>query len=324
MMWPTHCRGKKYEYTVLTADQYPNNKCIPPGAGNSIYIAAPNAFPGFESTLQVDVDQLIKGLHGCGTDEEIIVRVLCNRSAAQLEVIKKMFLKQTGVTLEQAIDDDMGGDMQDGCLMLVRGQAALDAQILKDALSGIGTDEERLNEILTQRNAEQMEEVKKQYVLLGGNAISNAETLWDAVCGDTSFKYERFLKSRLERAGFLAFLLYETMHANKYDPTGLTGIGTNEKMLVRILTSVNRDNSGVRQVLASYDDQFDMGWKDDLDYYAQLPDVTDIKNGKDPQFAMSLSIIFLACFSLSADSCQPAGAFSVLQAGGSGFRRQRR
>ena len=99
------------------------------------------------------------------------------------------------------------------------------------------------------------------------------------------------------------------MHANKYDPTGLTGIGTfldpggappldghgcpkgtsmlshlvgftgtNEKMLIRILTSVNRDNSGVRQVLEQYDDSFDFGWKEDLDYYATLPDITDIKN----------------------------------------------
>eukprot|EP01051_Picozoa_sp_SAG22_P032495 SAG22_NODE_13738_length_396_cov_1.026936_1_plen_57_part_10 len=53
-------------------------------------------------------------------------------------------------------------------------------------------DEERLNEILTQRNAQQMDEVKAEYLKLGD------ETLWDAVCGDTSFKYERFLKSRLD------------------------------------------------------------------------------------------------------------------------------
>ena len=46
-------------------------------------------------------------------------------------------------------------------------------------------DEERINEILTQRNAEQMEEIKRQYQKLGSDAVTNAETLWDAICGDT-------------------------------------------------------------------------------------------------------------------------------------------
>lgn len=184
MLWPTHCRGKRYEYTILNPDV--GNKCIPPGAGNSTYIAAPHASAGFEDSLQIDVNQLIKGITGCGTDEARIIRVLCNRSAAQIAVIARMYEEQTGVSLEQAIDDDMSGDMQNGCLMLVRGQAALDAKILKDAISGLGTDEERINEILTQRNAGQMEEVKRQYVRLDGDsagAIASAETLWDAICG---------------------------------------------------------------------------------------------------------------------------------------------
>ena len=58
----------------------------------------------------------------------------------------------------------MSGDFKDGCMMLVQGQAALDAQVLKDAVAGLGTDEERINEILTQRNSDQIEAIQLGYV----------------------------------------------------------------------------------------------------------------------------------------------------------------
>ena len=81
----------------------------------------------------------------------------------------------------------------------------------------------------------------------------------------------------LDRAGFLAFLCYEAMFGSKYDFTGITSIGTNEDMLIRVLLSVNRDNDGVKQVLSEYDDAFDVGWKEDLQRLAHLPDIEDIK-----------------------------------------------
>ena len=190
-----------------------------------------------------------------------------------------MFKEQDpeGRELLDVVESNLSGDFKDGVMMLIKGQARLDAEVLYDAIQGIGTDEERLNEILTGRHPGQIEELKKEYLKLGDNAVDQ-ESLWDAICGDTAFKYERFLKSMLDRAGFLAFLCYEAMHGNKYDFTGVTGIGTDEDMLIRVLLSVNRDNDGVKEVLRSYDDNFDTGWKEDLQRLAHLPDIEDIKS----------------------------------------------
>ena len=203
--------------------------------------------------------------------------VPCTGSAAQICTIARMFKEQNGRDLIDVLEEELTGDFKDGVMMLVKGQARMDAEVLYDALQGIGTDEERLNEILTGRHPGQVEEIKAEYLKLGDNA-DKQQTLWDAVCADTTFKYERFLKSMLDRAGFLAFLCYEAMHGNKYDFTGVTGIGTNEDMLIRVLLSVNRDNDGVKEVIRQYDDNFDTGWKEELQRLAHLPDVEDIKS----------------------------------------------
>ena len=187
-----------------------------------------------------------------------------------------MWKEQDGRELVDVIEDELSGDFKDGVLMLVKGQARLDAEVLFDALTGVGTDEERLNEIITGRHPGQVEEIKAEYQKLPAN--EKQESLWDAVCSDTTFKYERFLKSMLDRAGFLAFLCYEAMKGNRYDFTGITGIGTNEDMLIRILMSVNRDNDGVKEVIKCFDDNFDTGWKEELQRLAHLPDIEDIKH----------------------------------------------
>ena len=124
-----------------------------------------------------------------------------------------MWKEQDGRELIEVIEDELTGDFKDGVMMLVRGQAYLDAEVLWDALQGIGTDEERLNEIITGRHPGQIEDIKAAFLKLSKN--DKQESLWDAVCSDTTFKYERFLKSMLDRAGFLAFLCYEAMKGNR-------------------------------------------------------------------------------------------------------------
>ena len=105
-----------------------------------------------------------------------------------------MFEEDKGISLLQALDDELSGDFKDGVMTLVKGQARMDAEVLYDSLTGVGTDEERLNEILTGRHPGQVEDIKAEYLKLGDN-VTEQETLWDAVCSDTTFKYERFLKS---------------------------------------------------------------------------------------------------------------------------------
>ena len=187
VQWPgQNCRGEKYEYTVLDGEKSGKKKFIWPGVASSVYMPIPcSAIP---ESLQHDVSLLKSAMAGLGTNEDQIVRVLCNRSSAQIVTIAQMFEKDTGTSLLAALEEELSGDFKDGVLALVKGQARVDAEVLYDALTGVGTDEERLNEILTGRHPGQIEDIKAEYLQLGDNA-EKQQTLWDAVCADTEFKY---------------------------------------------------------------------------------------------------------------------------------------
>eukprot|EP01047_Picozoa_sp_COSAG01_P026827 COSAG01_NODE_1743_length_9354_cov_76.987574_9_plen_297_part_00 len=43
-----------------------------------------------------------------------------------------------------------------------------------------------------------------------------------------------------------------------------------------MLLSVNRDNDGIKNVLESYNDPFDQGWREDLERLGHLPDIQDV------------------------------------------------
>lgn len=191
MLWPNHCMGQKYEYTVIDGENAPT-KFFPPGSAHSTYMPVPNA--GQRLSLQWDVSLLLSAFAGCGTDEDKIVRVLCSRSAAQIQTIGQMFKEQDPEQrdLVEVIESEISGDFKDAVMMLVKGQARLDAEVLYDSLMGIGTDEERLNEILTGRHPGQVEQIKCEYLLLGED-VTEQETLWDAVVSITHLQYHKQL-----------------------------------------------------------------------------------------------------------------------------------
>jgi len=255
-------------------------KFIAPGGHNSVYMAIPDCERNEAGELKApesltyDVDALRNAMAGCGTDEQVLIRILCSRTPHQIKAIDELYFKKFGRELAADIESELGGDVKAGCLMLIKGQAVLDAQVLWDAFDGIGTDEERVNEILATRHPGQVEDMKAAFLTLDEN--KDQKTLFDVVCGDTSFKYEKFLKCMLDRAGFIASLCYEAMHGNKYDFTNVSAIGTRDKVLVRLLLSINKDNDGIKNLLTEYHDPWDQGWREDLERMAHLPDIEDV------------------------------------------------
>eukprot|EP01049_Picozoa_sp_SAG25_P004979 SAG25_NODE_327_length_9727_cov_5.510283_3_plen_498_part_00 len=244
-----------------------------------MYMAVPNGIMKdgkleCKASLEVDLKMLHDAMKGCGTNEDKVIRVLCTRTARQIQALGHQYFMVYGENLMDVIRDEFRGDTEIAMEMLVEGQAKMDAKVLWEALDGLGTNEEALNEILCTRHQGQVDQLEEMYVDLEEN--TDKKTLWSHVISDTSFKYERFLKSMLNRAGFLAMLCYTAMHGKRYDATGITGIGTDEEKLIRVLLSVNRYNDGIKGVLHDYNDPFDQGWREDLERFAHLPDIQDI------------------------------------------------
>uniref|UniRef100_A0A8C6PE85 Annexin n=1 Tax=Nothobranchius furzeri TaxID=105023 RepID=A0A8C6PE85_NOTFU len=119
--------------------------------------AAANFNPG------ADVTVLDKAIKAKGVDENTIIEVLVKRSNDQRQQIKEAYLKATGKPLETALKNALKGDLEDVVLALLKTPAQYDAQQLKQAMKGLGTDEDTLIEILASRNNKQILELKKAY-----------------------------------------------------------------------------------------------------------------------------------------------------------------
>uniref|UniRef100_A0A8C6PDY3 Annexin n=1 Tax=Nothobranchius furzeri TaxID=105023 RepID=A0A8C6PDY3_NOTFU len=107
--------------------------------------AAANFNPG------ADVTVLDKAIKAKGVDENTIIEVLVKRSNDQRQQIKEAYLKATGKPLETALKNALKGDLEDVVLALLKTPAQYDAQQLKQAMKGLGTDEDTLIEILKSR-----------------------------------------------------------------------------------------------------------------------------------------------------------------------------
>uniref|UniRef100_A0A665UT81 Annexin n=1 Tax=Echeneis naucrates TaxID=173247 RepID=A0A665UT81_ECHNA len=105
--------------------------------------AAPNFSPSGDAAV------LDKAIKAKGVDENTIIEILVKRSNGQRQQIKQAYQQASGKTLEKALKDALKGDLEEVVLALLKTPAQYDAQLLKQATKGMGTDEDTLIEILT-------------------------------------------------------------------------------------------------------------------------------------------------------------------------------
>uniref|UniRef100_A0A8C7RW11 Annexin n=1 Tax=Oncorhynchus mykiss TaxID=8022 RepID=A0A8C7RW11_ONCMY len=110
------------------------------------------------------IEQVIPScLCDVGVDENTIIDVLVKRSNAQRQQIKASYQKASGKPLETALKSALNGELEDVVLALLKTPAQYDAQQLKLAMKGLGTDEDTLIEILASRTNKEIKEIKKVY-----------------------------------------------------------------------------------------------------------------------------------------------------------------
>uniref|UniRef100_A0A8C7CW00 Annexin n=1 Tax=Oncorhynchus kisutch TaxID=8019 RepID=A0A8C7CW00_ONCKI len=110
-----------------------------------------------------DAGILDKAIKAKGVDENTIIDVLVKRSNAQRQQIKASYQKASGKPLETALKSALNGELEDVVLALLKTPAQYDAQQLKLAMKGLGTDEDTLIEILASRTNKEIKEIKKAY-----------------------------------------------------------------------------------------------------------------------------------------------------------------
>lgn len=154
--------------------------------------------PGQAATI---ASRLHDAMSGLGTDEEAVYGALTSRTPDEIETIKDAYYFAYDTTLYADINDEFSGEELARALRLLEGTPAPGAEAteaetgsaatasaravaeqLRDAMVVVGTEEDQIYNALEGRTADQIDEIRRQYMDLTGHSIDR--DLRDELSGD--------------------------------------------------------------------------------------------------------------------------------------------
>lgn len=143
---------------------------------------------------EADCEYLRKAMKGLGTDEDAIIHVVATRCNAQRQRLKEMFKTMYGRDLISDIKSELSGDFRETVMACFVQPAMYDAWSVKEAIYGLGTDEQALIEIFMTRTNAQIREMKEVYAdVASPNRKASKSLLEDDIRGDTSGNFKKLL-----------------------------------------------------------------------------------------------------------------------------------
>ena len=100
---------------------------------------------------QADADALKKAFKGIGCDKKAVVDITVNRTNAQRLQIREAYKASYGKDLMKDLKSELHGHLEDGILALFTDPIEYDADELRKAMKGMGTNEDTLIEIIASR-----------------------------------------------------------------------------------------------------------------------------------------------------------------------------
>lgn len=152
------------------------------GHGSAVY-----PYPSFNPSS--DVEALHKAITVKGVDEATIIDILTKRNNAQRQQIKAAYLQEKGKPLDADLKKALTGHVEEVALALLKTPAQFDADELRGAMKGLGTDEDTLNEILASRCNREIREINRVYT------EELKRDLAKDITSDTSGDYRKVLLS---------------------------------------------------------------------------------------------------------------------------------
>ncbi|KAM7534942.1 hypothetical protein Aperf_G00000095750 [Anoplocephala perfoliata] len=208
----------------------------------------------FQDKAHVNARALYRAMKGLGTDETILIDVLCSSTTEEIRDLKEAYndvLREERQnlarrSLEDDVIHDVSGDFERVLVALLQGQrrrtfdkedVTNDCETLYRAGEARrGTDEAAFTKIFVNCSWEELVAIAAVYLETVGN------DLFTAVENETSGDYRdsllTILKSALNRERFYAEVLYRSMK----------GLGTHDENLVRmIMAHCNTDLANIKE-----------------------------------------------------------------------------
>ncbi|XP_059202105.1 annexin A6 isoform X1 [Centropristis striata] len=229
--------------------------------------------------------RLYKSMKGLGTADNTLIRIMISRSQIDMLDIRECFRLAYEKSLYNMIQDDTSGDYKRTLLKLCGGDddlageffpeaaqiaykmweqssmtkvqlrptirpassfdPAADAQALRKAMKGFGTDEDAIIDIVAQRSNAQRQEIRQAFKSLLGRDLMK------------DLKSE--LSKNLERL-IIGLMLTPAEFNAKMMRKAMEGAGTDEHALIEIL--VSRSNEEIHAMNAAYQDAYKKSLED--------------------------------------------------------------
>jgi len=204
-------------------------------------------------STEIYARELYEAMYGGGTDEDVLIEVMCTMSNREIREICGMFQRMFGKSLEQELRSDTSGSFKrlmtslsvgsrDESMVTDINAARNDAQELKRAgVDKWGTDESAFNRIFCLRNYEQIKIIAQEYEKLAASSLE--KDIKREFSGDIEDGLLSTLRVAQNRSEFFARRLHKSM----------SGMGTNDRSLIRlVVTRCEIDMVDIKQEFQRY------------------------------------------------------------------------
>lgn len=143
-----------------------------------------------------DSEYLRAAMKGAGTDDDAVIHVVSSRCNQQRQELKAIFKTCYGRDLITDLKSELSGDYKELVMALFVPPAEYDAWCIKEAIYGLGTDEQALVEILMTRTNTQIQEIRAAYTnVIHKNRTAKASQFEKDIQDDCSGDFKRLLIS---------------------------------------------------------------------------------------------------------------------------------
>ncbi|CAB1337565.1 unnamed protein product, partial [Coregonus sp. 'balchen'] len=141
-----------------------------------------------------DAQNLRKAMKGFGTDEDVIIDIVANRSNEQRQEIRQAFKSILGRDLMKDLKSELSKNLERLIIGLMLTPAEFDAKMMRKAMEGAGTDEHALIEILVTRSNEEIHAMNAAY------QAGYKKSMEEAIQSETSGRFCQILTSLVQGA----------------------------------------------------------------------------------------------------------------------------
>jgi annexin A7/11 len=191
-------------------------------------------------------------MKGFGTDEKALIRILATKDPLQVATIRDAYTRLHRRDLVADLKSETTGWLEAGLVSLARGPLLSDIHLLREAMSGAGTKETALNDVLLGRSNADLNAIKSEYHRVFRRRVE------DDVRSDLSMKTERHFMIVLsaQRAEDSAPVVKADIDRDVNDLYNATEgkVGTDEVKVCSILST--RNDNQIRAIAYEYQQKF--------------------------------------------------------------------